>query len=165
MKRLGISKSRINGSGLFVTEDLKKGEIIGYIHGPIVSFRKFTPAISKSMLNWIGAGRYTWIDTTTSPFRFINHSCNPNVAIVTKRKVVALVDIPKNTEIVMDYSLSEAEPGWSIQCTCNSEHCRKNIGPIQTIPESTYRRFKRHISKSFQKVYEHDVIHRGVVNR
>lgn len=160
MKKLGVKKSRINGSGLFATEKIKKGEVVGYIHGPTVSFRTFTPTISKMMLNWIGSGRYSWIDTTNSPFRYINHSCEPNVAIVTKRKVVALTDIPADTEITMDYSLSESEPGWSILCTCNTEHCRKHIGPIQSIPQSTYKRFKQHISKPFQKIYEHDVIHR-----
>lgn len=165
MKKLGVKKSRIDGSGLFATEDIRKGEVVGYIHGPIVSFRAFTPTISKMMLNWIGASRYTWIDTSTSPFRFINHSCDPNVAIVTKRKVVAITDIPENTEIAMDYSLSESEPGWSIQCTCKSPHCRKHIGPIQTIPESTYKKFKRYISKPFQNVYERDVIHRRTAKR
>lgn len=160
MKKLTVHKSRINGSGLFAKENVRKGEVIGYIHGKIHVFKQFTPEISRKMLNWIGAGRYSWIETTDSPFRFINHSCEPNVVIITKRKVIALKDIKANDEIVMDYSLTEAEPNWSISCTCESQNCRKKIGPIQTVPVSRFKKLQTYIPKPFQKIYEVDVIHK-----
>jgi len=155
MKKLHTKTSTINGVGLYSTVNIKKGETVGYIHGEIVVFREFTPKISKQMLNWIGVGRYSWINTDDSVFRFINHSCQPNVAIVTKRKVIAIKDIPRNEELMMDYSFTEAEPDWNIPtCSCKSANCRGNITPITKLSKHTYQKNKPHITKNFQRVYE-----------
>jgi hypothetical protein len=148
-------KSRIAGVGLFVNRDYQAGETIGYVHGPTEVIRVYTPEISAAVGNWIGAGRYTWINTNESPYRFINHSCRPNVAIVTKRKVIALTDIPAGSEIVMDYSLTEAEDAWRMQpCLCGETCCRDIIGPIMTIPRKTYEKYKEYIPKNFRRIYE-----------
>jgi len=146
--------SQYDGEGLFVNKAYKKGDFIAYIKGPTHVFRTFTPEISENMLNWIGVSKYTWIDTTKSPFRKINHSCEPNVAQVSKRKVIAIKDIHAGEEITMDYSLTEAEPDWSIDCKCKSKQCRHKIGPITTIPRKTYRKYKQYIPKKFQEIYE-----------
>lgn len=156
MKRTKVQRSKINGKGLFLDEAVKKDELIDYIHGEIHVFRHITPTISKRMMDWIGVGRFSWIDTSKSKFRFINHSCDPNVAIVTKRKVVALKTMPANTEMVMDYSLTEAENGWGITCACGSKKCRKYIGPIQSIPYRTFRRYERYIPENFRQIYKTD---------
>lgn len=157
MAYLKKSSSKLHGTGLFTTRNLSKGDHVVYIDGPVVVFKKFTPAISKRMLNWIGVSRYGWIDTSNSLFRFINHSCKPNVALVSKRKVIALKNIEANSEITMDYSLTEAEPGWSIQgCTCGSTECRKVIGPINTLPKKIYLKYLPYIPKKFQKIYTAD---------
>jgi hypothetical protein len=155
MKTHYTKSSKINGNGLYAAESIKKGELIDYVHGDIHVFRKFTPAISKRMLNWIGIGRYSWINTDKSAFRFINHSCSPNTAIVTKRKVIAIKSIAIDEELTMDYSLTEAEPGWEIQnCSCQAKQCRKTITSITELSQSVYRRNKEHIPPNFQKIYE-----------
>ena len=154
MKKLYKKKSDINGNGLYIAEPAKKGETIGYIHGPIEIIRHFTPKLAKATLDWIGVGRYSWIDTSDSEYRFINHSCNPNVAIVTKRKVVALRNLKKDEEITMDYSLTEADEGWSINCSCKEKACRGKITAIQNIPKKTYNKHKSHIPQNFKKIYE-----------
>lgn len=153
-KQFYTDKSQITGVGLYVNRPYKKGETVGYVHGPTKVIRKFTCKISRTTLNWIGAGRYTWINTDDSMFRFINHSCNPNVAIVTKRKVIALTNIPANTEIVMDYSLTEAEEEWRMEpCLCGEKNCRGSIGPIMTVPKKTFKKFERYIPKNFRNIY------------
>ncbi len=154
MKETYVGKSKVNGKGLYIGESTKKGEVIDYIHGDIHVFKSITPKISKMMMDWIGVGRYSWIDTSQSKFRFINHSCVPNVALVSKRKVIAIKNIPKNTELYLDYSLNEAEDGWSIKCACGTQKCRKIIGPIQTLPKATYSRYKKYIPKNFQRIFE-----------
>lgn len=154
MKETYISNSKVNGKGLHINESTKKGEVIDYIHGDIHVFRNITPKISKMMMDWIGVGRHSWIDTSQSKFRFINHSCNPNVALVSKRKVIAIKNIPQGSELFLDYSLNEAEDGWSITCSCGASKCRKMIGPIQTLPRATYKKYKEYIPKNFQKIFE-----------
>jgi|AntRauTorckE6833_2_1112554.scaffolds.fasta_scaffold10509_3 hypothetical protein len=153
MKHLYRATSAINGSGLYTNKKLDIGDHVGFVHGPIHVIRTFTPTISQKILNWIGVGRYSWIETTKSDFRAINHSCDPNVAIPTKRKVVAIKNIPADTELTMDYSLTDAELGWSIDCSCGSKDCRGKIGPIQTLPKSFYLKHEEHIATNFKKIY------------
>lgn len=153
-KKMKIQKSKINGKGLFVTKNYTKGSIIDYVHGPKILVRVWTPRLSKISPDWIGASRYTWIDTTHSLFRYINHSCNPNVAIKGQRTVYALYDINAGDEIVMDYSFTESDRGWSIpKCNCGSKNCRKIIGPITTLDKDTYHKFETCIPEKFKKIY------------
>jgi len=153
MVELYVKKSKIEGNGLFVRQSVKKGERVGYIHGPIKVFREFTPDVSKKMVDWIGVGRFSWINTSNSPFKYINHSCDPNVAIIGKRTVRAIRDIKANEEITMDYSLTEAEPGWKISCSCGSKNCRKVIKPISKLPEKIFNRHKNNIPENFKRIY------------
>lgn len=151
-----VSKSPIIGKGLFADEQIKKNEKISYIDGPIRVVRDFSNFNKKDYLasyNWIGVGRYSWIDTATSPFRYINHSCEPNVAIIGKKTVIALEDISKGEELTMDYSLTEAGQDWSISCSCGTKSCRKKIGPINTLPKSVYNKHSAHITKNFKSLY------------
>ncbi|MEM9336304.1 MAG: SET domain-containing protein-lysine N-methyltransferase [Patescibacteria group bacterium] len=160
MRRFKVTKSTIDGNGLFSTESIKKDSFVAYIHGPIHVFRTFTPEISEKMLDWIGVGRFSWIDTTNSPFRYINHSCEPNVAQISKRKVIAIKDISEGEELTMDYSLTEAEPGWGFPCNCKTKTCRKNIGPIFDLPIAHVRKMKPYIPKPFLKIYEIETGHK-----
>ena len=132
-KTLYSYKSKIHGNGLCLKEGAKKGEKIATISGDVHVFREITPEISK---------------------KYINHSCSPNVAIKGKRTVYALNDIPPKTEITMDYSLTEAEPGWGIKnCRCKTEKCRESIGPISSLPTTVFKSTKKIIPKNFQRIY------------
>lgn len=153
MKKFYISKSHINGSGLFVKKAYKKGEFIDYIRGPIKLVHKFEGELAEKSMNWIGISKFRWIDTTESPFRYINHSCEPNVAIKGEKTVYALTDIPADTEIHMDYSFTEADPDWSITCNCKAKNCRKHIGPVMSLTKNEFRKNQKIIPSKFQKVF------------
>jgi SET domain-containing protein len=153
MEKFSIKKSHINGSGLFVNKPYKKGEFIEYIRGPVKLVHHFDSQLAKNSMNWIGISKFRWIDTQHSMFRYINHSCDPNVAIRGERTVYALKDIPANTEIAMDYSLTEADPDWHIKCNCKSQNCRKNIGPITSLPKPVFKKYEPILSKKFKLVY------------
>lgn len=155
MEKLEFRKSKVNGTGLFVKFPFKKGQIIDYIHGPKVLIRPFTPKLSRETVDWIGASKHTWIDTRKSPFRYINHSCDPNVAIRGERTVYALKDIKADEEITMDYSLTETEIDWVLndKCTCGSKNCRGFVGPITSLTPKEFSERKHMTPKKFQDVY------------
>lgn len=154
MKKISIQNSAIHGRGVFADEDIKSGEFISYITGPIETVRSFTPSLSKKSLNWIGIGRYTWINTQHSIYKSINHSCEPNTYISTRRTVRALTDIPKGHELTMDYSLTEADPGWCIEkCNCGTKNCRSRIEHIFSLPISFVRKNSHRIPKKFLDLY------------
>ncbi len=154
MKKLYVDKSNIIGKGLFTHKSFKKNDFISYIDGPIFVIRKYTPNLSKETLNWIGVGRFSWINTDASQYRFINHSCDPNAAQITNRKVIAIKDIPADTELTIDYSLTESEEDWKIEnCTCGTASCRKKIQAIMKLPKGVFNQKKRYIPKKFQSIY------------
>jgi SET domain-containing protein len=155
MNNLYVGKSPIHGRGLLSRKSYRKGDLIGTIKGEKVIVRgNFPNKLKRKSMDWIGVGRYTWIDTTNSPFKYINHSCNPNSAVVTKLTVRALKDIAIGEEITMDYSLTEADPEWSILCTCGEKNCRKKIGPIYSLSKSDFNSKKNIISDNFKSVFK-----------
>jgi uncharacterized protein len=152
---LYIKKSTIIGDGLYTDTSIKKGGRVGVIHGPVVIVHKFVGKLAEQSLNWIGIGRYSWINTKESPFRYINHSCDPNTYIVGKRTVVALKNIQADTEVTMDYSLTEADPDYVVPggCRCGSQNCRKVVGPIYSLSKTEFNKKKHLVNFLFQRIY------------
>ncbi len=156
MKKLYIKRSKIDGSGLFCNDSILKDELIGCINGPIKVLRNNNEVTKKKVENWIGAGRYSWIDTDNSIFKYINHSCEPNAVIRGKRSVYALEPITSETEITIDYSLTESEHDWKIPCYCKSKKCRGEISAIGLLPKSVYQKYSKYVSQNFRRIYEID---------
>lgn len=154
MDHLQVKRSLINGHGLYTRKQIDKNSKVGIIQGEIEIVKSFTSKLSLQSLNWIGIGRYSWINTKNSPFKNINHSCEPNTYISGKQTVIALRKINPGEEVTMDYSLTEADKGWSIEsCTCGSKNCRKVIGPITSLSDAE---FKTHISlipENFKRIF------------
>lgn len=155
MEHLFLKRSKINGTGLYTKKRLKPGDRVGIIEGEVEIVRKWTPALSKISPNWIGIGRYSWINTKKSPFRYINHSCDPNTYIVGKRTVVALKNIAADDEVTMDYSLTEADQGYTVPggCHCGSKKCRKMIGPINSLTVPMFKKVQHLVPKNFKKIF------------
>ena len=153
-KKFKISKSHIDGIGLYVKKSYKKGDFIAFIEGEKVVIKKFTPSLTKIGWNWIGVSRYTWINTDKSPFRYINHSCDPNVAIRGERTVYALKTLNPGEEITMDYSLTECQDEWLIpKCHCGSSNCRKVIRAVQYLDKKIFVQKRQMIPKRFQEIF------------
>lgn len=153
MKKITVSKSKIHGTGIFAEEPIKAGERIQYINGPQIKKIIKTPEESKAIENWIGVGKHKWINTDGTPFRHINHSCYPNAAITGTKTLIALEDIKPGTEITIDYSMTDADPYWHIDCSCGSKRCRGEIRAIYTVPPDVFKRHFKFVSKPFQKIF------------
>jgi hypothetical protein len=153
MKNIRIDTSHIDGKGVFADEAIKKGERIQYINGARMKKVTKSPHDSKSIDHWIGVGRFSWINTEGTPFRYINHSCEPNAAITGTKTVVAIDNIPKDGEITIDYSMTDADPHWGIHCRCGSKTCRREIRAIYTVPPEVFKRHMPYIPRYFQRAY------------
>ena len=157
MDYLFLKTSRINGKGLHTSKSFVSGDRIGTIEGEPETIKKWTAHLSKISPNWIGIGRYSWINTKNSPFRYINHSCNPNTYILGKRTFVALKSIKAGDELTMDYSFTEADKGWEIpNCGCGSSNCRKKIGPVTTLDLKTFKKNEKIIPENFRRIFRVD---------
>lgn len=153
MKRIYVGTSKINGKGIFADEAVTRGEKIQYINGTKVRMVPKSKHDSDVIGNWIGMSESTWINTEGTPFRYINHSCNPNAAIVGKKTLIAIKSIAAAEEISIDYSMTDADPHWSIPCSCGERNCRKVIRSIYSIPDEVFMRHMPFVTKFFQKAY------------
>lgn len=155
MTKIYVEKSKINGKGIFVKKNIKKGEIIFIAKGKIIKFSTDAKNAKESRIgsNWIGINKNIWLNIVKYSFRFINHFCNPNAGIKGKVIFVALRDIKKDEEITFDYSISEDDILWQMKCSCGQKNCRKIIRSIQFLPVKTFKKYLPYIPTYFKKVY------------
>lgn len=152
MKNIYIETSGIHGKGVRAGERMKKGEIIELIKGKLKFLEIKNKKDSLSYPNWIGVGKNKWIDTK-EPFKFLNHSCDPNVGIKGKVNVVAIKNIKEGEEITLDYSITESDELWEMKCECKATNCRGIIRSIQFLPQKTFNKYLPYIPTYFKNVY------------
>lgn len=162
MKKIYVGQSIIEGRGIFAGEDISAGEKIQYIAGKKTKLVSTTKEEALTIPNWFGLSRQFWIDPEETPFRYLNHSCEPNAAIRGTKTLVAMRAIKKDEEIAIDYSMTDADPLWQLACACNMPTCRKKIGSIHTVPTEVFNAHMPHIPRYFQRIYIRNYIHKGL---
>ncbi len=142
-----VGKSSIEGSGVFAARPFAKGEEICKFQGEIITLAEIIELLEKGAIRdsdplQIDEELYMNIK---KPFVLINHSCNPNCAIVCRATLIALNEIGKGEEILFDYSLTMFEDQesikerfkcdyWTMQCLCGEKNCRGLIDQFHTLP-------------------------------
>jgi len=93
-KKFYVGSSKIHNKGIFALRNIKKGEIVGVIKGP--KKFKINHSVNDALSNpdWVGFKVNNWIDPIP-PYKYLNHSCNPNVAIGGHKTLVAICCIKK----------------------------------------------------------------------
>jgi SET domain-containing protein len=155
LKKFYIGESKIHNKGIFAVRNIKIGEIVGVVQG-IKKF-KINRNIKDALANpdWVGFKMHNWVDPIP-PYKYLNHSCNPNVAIKGYKTFIAICNIKKDKEITIDYSIIEADSLWYMKCCCKEKKCRGIIESIQKLPMKVYLSYLPFISKEFQNLYEKD---------
>lgn len=158
MKHIYIATSKIAGKGIFAGENIKKGEIIQNIKGEVkFKINKNTRDVFAHP-NWVGIAENQWIDPE-KPYKFLNHSCEPNIGIKGKVGLIALKDIKEGEEIAIDYSIIEGDDRWQMECLCgNNKKCRKVIRSIHFLPKKTFNKYFPYIAEYFKNIYKKQVI-------
>ena len=110
---VAVKDSPIHGKGLFAGRALRLGEILLRMDPDSFSQKKRHP--------WNGRNR------DVLPF-FINHSCDPNTALVflasdKAMSVIVTRAIASGAEVTLDYCLIELG-GRRIPCLCGTDKCR-----------------------------------------
>jgi len=151
MKHLYTKTSQINGKGLYTAEPIAKGEHIAFINGEQKTKVIKSKRDAQSIPTWYGLTESEWIDPTGTVWAYFNHSCSPNTAIVGTKKLIALKNIKKDTELTFDYSMTDGDIHWELeyQCNCGSKNCRERIHSIQRIPEKAFQKHMPYIPKYF----------------
>ena len=65
-----------------------------------------------------------------------------------------MMGIKNGKEVTIDYSTTDDNPIWKINCRCSSKNCRKTIGSIQFLPLRLFKKYKPFIPKFLQDQYK-----------
>lgn len=151
MKQLYTKTSQINGEGLYTAEHITAGEHIAFIKGKQKTKVIRSKQDALTIPTWYGLTESEWIDPTGTVWAYFNHSCSPNTAIVGTKKLIALKNIKKDTELTIDYSMTDGDIHWELEykCNCGSKNCRERIHSIQRIPEKAFQKHMPHVPKYF----------------
>jgi len=154
MKKIYSNTSGIEGSGLYVEEDVKKGEVISIIKGEIKHKVNKNKKDAQDNPDWVGIRKDRWIDPC-KPYKFLNHSCNPCAGIKGSVSMVALKNLKSGDEITIDYSTTEADPLWEMpgKCLCGEKNCRESIRSIESLPKKQFTKYLPYVSTYFKNLY------------
>ncbi|GAG05184.1 unnamed protein product [marine sediment metagenome] len=125
-----VKKSPIHGIGLFAIEEIKKGEIVFVVGGIVVPVSEIKEYWEK--VGPFGAqisDDFYIVPSTKEEIEntgVFNHSCDPNVGWAGDIRVIAMKNIKKEEELVMDYGMYDSVLK-SFKCNCKSKNCRKII--------------------------------------
>lgn len=146
--------------GLYAKRDLKKGEQVFKVEGPVVSY-SFPPDYRVGP-KWLSIGKNQWIaPLKQSPWLKFEHSCRPNLGMRGNDEVVALREIRCDERLTIDDSITEADPSWHKKCNCGESNCRKIIRSIQFLPEEIYQSYLPYVSNFIKKMRERKADVRG----
>jgi SET domain-containing protein len=125
MGKAEVRESKIQGKGVYATQNINEGEVVLEIDDSHVvrNPSKLTAYQNEYECDYLADGKIVLMQV---PEKFINHSCNPTTYVKTingTRKVLAIRDIKKGEEITYDYSINGYNEG-SFNCYCGSENCR-----------------------------------------
>lgn len=149
---LYVAKTPHTGNGLFTRKAFDQHQLVFVIRGEMRFFASRTKEETHRYENWIGLGRDRWIDPAP-PFVYLNHSCEPNLAISHEREFVALRDIDPGEELTFDYSISEDELLWTMKCDCGTKRCRGTIGAIQLLPTEVVEGYRPYVNTYFVSLH------------
>jgi len=141
------------GLGVYTLRALLAGARSLVIDGPERVWRSVDDADALANPNWIGIGEHRWIDPT-GPARFLNHSCDANLAFREPREFMAIRDIEAGEELTFDYSLTEDEPLWQMACRCGARTCRGTVRAIQFLPTEVAELNWPHVTPHFRGIWD-----------
>jgi len=154
-KNIIIKKASNSGKGLFTLKDFKKDEFILHIDVKVIETtnpNSFSKEIQDHWFPFDKKGDTRKYVFPKSPWKYFNHSCNPNAGINNNRDIVAMMSIKKGEEIVFDYTMNNID-NWKMNCKCGSKNCRKIISTFDVLNEKIKEKYLNYVLDCIKKKY------------
>jgi uncharacterized protein len=126
-----VGHSPIHGKGLFARENVARGEIVavkgGYILGA-TEWRRLEPTLGSAEIQLTDDLFIAPIlaDHRDGSMLYVNHSCDPNLALQGQIVLVAMRDIAPGEELTIDWATTD-DLDYELVCNCGSAYCRGTI--------------------------------------
>ncbi len=135
------------GKGLVTSKPIRSQTVIFPLLGTILHHSLISAIGGTFLDNTIRFGPETYLNPAGQLGDFLNHSCRPNAKIIKQKNklfIVSLRNIPKGTEITIDYStILGRDDTWEMRCRCGSSQCRKVIKQFGTLPQPILKKYKK----------------------
>ncbi len=108
-------------------------------NGPVIDY-DITKGLGKkeSYALQVGKDTYYLLDP---PFRYFNHSCEPNCGLTPDLQLVSIRSIESLEELTYDYSTTMLERDWQMKCKCGKPGCRKIITDFDKLPTDLQKKY------------------------
>ncbi len=126
-----VGRSRIQGRGLIAASPLPARRKLGELGGEVISereARRRARALDCIMIVEFGDGRALDATHSDSPFKHVNHSCEPNAFMRVcygRVEFYALRPVEAGDELTCDYG--ETHHDGALACRCGSPRCRGRL--------------------------------------
>ncbi|HVA96473.1 MAG TPA: SET domain-containing protein-lysine N-methyltransferase [Candidatus Acidoferrales bacterium] len=154
-KNVTVGPSKIEGVGIIALKDFEKGETLFPLEGTIIKV-KDTRELDHDVLDHavpidIVNGNYVLVGQP-SLSNYFNHSCSPNAGFRDDKEFVAIRDIKKGEELVIDYAFCDID-GFTMACHCGSSNCRKEVVPFEKLDSTTQKKYLPYVINYIRKKY------------
>lgn len=138
MKRLAIEEDRL-GKMVCTETSLQAGDVVCRFTGKPIDYKTTLELGNKeSFALQVAPDVYIYLD---EPFRYFNHSCEPNCGLNKDLDLIALREISAHEELTYDYSTTMLEHHWTMKCECRKESCRGVVGDFDKLPIATQEKY------------------------
>ena len=151
--RVAVRNSNIQGQGLFAKRLIPQGYLVINLGGSIFTLEEVKAGqADEDSITGLDEGLYlgqsALRQTPSKPIEdFLNHSCNPNLWLSGRTRLVARRAITQDEELTIDYATWEIDNDWrmSTRCNCLSPNCRQEITGRDWTIEAFQRQYSDHL--------------------
>ena len=126
--RTEVRESSIHGRGLFARVGIARGEIVAVKGGHVLTrqqWKALEPGLGSAEIQLTEDLFIAPVDQAQrhGSMLYVNHCCDPNVAIQGQIVLVAMRDIRAGEELTIDWATTD-DLDEEMRCRCGSPHCR-----------------------------------------
>jgi SET domain-containing protein len=141
-----VRQSPIHGKGLFAKSALAAGDIVAVKGGHILTSREWASLEAQLGEAQIQVSEDLFIAPARQEQRdgcmlYINHCCEPNVAIQGQIVFVAMRDIAPGEELTHDWATTD-DLDYVMTCNCGSASCRGTITGKDWMKKNLQEKYK-----------------------
>lgn len=129
-EKLKVQRNPLKGGqGVYAKKAIHAGELLIVWDGEPVNGHLFSLLPEECKMRSVQIGEDLFLAVVDEPQQgdYINHSCEPNVGVISGHILVALRNIQPGEEVCFDYAMTDGDPYDEFDCECNTDSCRGRI--------------------------------------